>query len=114
MLKKIKTVNSYCMRELYLGKIFDFIFFGSFVFLITFIWSRYFVRNFWIAIVISILLTITFMTVANLLSKKKRERQKKEQHEKSEANAISTNFLLKSKQEILKIFFDEALQCEVG
>ena len=107
LLKKIVFGNSMCMKKLYLGKIFDFVLWGSFLFFVSFVWARYFFKNFWTAVLASIFITSFAMIVFRLINRKKLEKQKIELIKQKNASAISTDLLLKTKQEILKIFFEK-------
>ena len=92
------------MRVLKISKLFDFLFGVSFLFLISFVWIRYFFENIWLTLFLSSLLT--FLIVAVFHASQKYFLNKKNMTEKDIQNAsdIATNFLLLKKNETLKIF----------
>lgn len=92
------------MKVLKISKLFDFLFGVSFLFLISFVWIRYFFENIWLTLFLSSLLT--FLIVSIFHASQKYFLNKKNLTEKDIINAsnISTNFLLLKKAETLKIF----------
>ena len=95
------------MKKLYLGKILDFVLWGSLLFFVCFVWARYFLRDFWLAILLSAMITSFVMIISKLVSNKKMKRLEAELKKQKNASAISTHFLLMTKPEILKAFFEK-------
>ena len=92
------------MRKLRIGKLFDFVFGAGFLFLICFVWVRYFLHDFWLTIILTSLATFLIVAVYHVVSKKRYEKQSITENDMKCARAISTKFLLLTKQEILKEF----------
>src|SRR5574344_1867005 len=92
------------MKKTKFSKLFDFLFGSIFVFLICFVWSRYFIHNIWITVLISA--TITFCSVAlfHIVKSNKEVHQNFNQLELEKAHNFSLNFLLSTKQEVIKTF----------
>ncbi len=99
-----KLVNNSNMRVLRISKFFDFLFGTAFLFLICFVWTRYFVHDVWKTIAISAIVTFFIISVYHIIKNKKESRKQLTEQEIKNAKKISTNFLLKTKQEILKEF----------
>lgn len=104
MFNFVSFVNYLFMKVLKISKLFDFLFGVSFLFLISFVWIRYFFENIWLTLFLSSVLT--FLIVAIFHASQKYFLNKKNMTEKDIENAsgISTNFLLLKKTETLKIF----------
>ena len=87
--------------------IFDFVLGTSVLFFIIFVWTRYFLHDFWLTIIISAGLTFLTASVYQIVTAKKNKRKSISKQELNNAESISTGFLLSPKQEILKHFFDK-------
>ena len=95
------------MRILKLSKITDFIFFAGLMFLICFLWLRYFLHDFWLAVILSATITFVTMSIYHIFYKNKENKQNISHEEIKKANQITTKFLLSTKTEILKTFFEK-------
>lgn len=58
------------------------------IFLVTFIWARYFIRNFWLASLISVIVTVVFELLSRVIHKKKFQREELKLQEKEDAENI--------------------------
>lgn len=92
------------MKVLKIGKVFDFLFGAFFLFLISFVWLRYFLHDFWLTIFLSAVATFFVMAAYHVLQNKKESKKALTEKEIENAHAISTKFLLATKQEILQEF----------
>lgn len=92
------------MKKLRIGKIFDFVFGATFLFLMCFVWVRYFLHDFWITILLTGVITFLTIAIYHFFSKKKYDKHLLTEKEMQNASAISAKFLLMTKQEVLKEF----------
>lgn len=92
------------MKSNKLSLVLDLIFGTSFVFLICFIWARYFLHNLSLAILFSGIITFCVVGIFYFVKSKKSEKQKVSKTDLAKAHDISTYFLLCTKQETLKEF----------
>ena len=76
------------MKVLKIGKIFDFIFGATFLFLTAFVWIRYFLHNFWLTIVLSAIITFSIMAIYHYVQNRHNKAQVLTEKEKENANAI--------------------------
>ncbi len=95
------------MRVLKLSKIIDFIFGTTILFLICFVWTRYFLHDTWLTILISSTVTFVIATLYHFFSKSKNQKLELSNKEIKNASQISTGFLLSTKQQILKNFYEK-------
>lgn len=93
------------MRSFAVGKIFDFLFFSILIFLTVFVWSRYFLGNSLISVLIGAIVTFFVMTIFHFLTIKKRDKTKKQVEMQENASLIANSFLLSSKADVLKTFY---------
>ena len=92
------------MKTLKLSGILDFVFGTSFVFLICFVWSRYFLHNQLLSIFLCGIVTFCIVGLYYLLRRKKLAKIQVSKNELMDAHNIATHFLLCTKQEILQSF----------
>lgn len=95
------------MRVLKISKLFDFLFGVIVLFLISFVWTRYFIHDFWLTVLISAIITFFVSSIFHLINVKKQTKLSVSKEEIKNAEILSTSFLLSTKQEILKTFFDK-------
>ena len=95
------------MRVLRISKVFDFLFGAVLLFFISFVWTRYFIHDFWLTMLISIIITFLIASIFHIVNRKKQEKLNISREEIKNAEMITTYFLLSSKQEILKTFFEK-------
>lgn len=95
------------MKVLRLSKVFDFVFWYSILFFIFFVWTRYFIHDILTTVLLSAFLTFFVAIIYHFFSKKKSSRDNLTKLDEKNAEAITTGFLLSTKQEILKIFFEK-------
>lgn len=96
--------NKIFMKVLKISKVFDFLFGAFFLFLISFVWIRYFLHDFWLTIVLSAFATFLIMAIYHLLQSQKENKKLLSAKEIQNAHAISTKFLLQTKHEVLHEF----------
>lgn len=89
------------MKKTRLSKIFDFIFGTSFVFLMCFVWVRFFLHNFALTILLSATISFFVCGLYYFLSKQKTEKQQLSETELEKAHNISIHFLLSTKKETI-------------
>lgn len=92
------------MRTTYLSKILDFVFGNLLVFLIAYVWTRFFWTDQRINFLISFFVMILVCLLYNYFSEKKAKKTKTNKEQIQNANNISTSFLLSAKQDVLKTF----------
>ena len=95
------------MKVLKLSKILDFLFWYSILFFIFFVWTRYFLHDIFATILISATLTFLVAILYQFFNKKKMKKENLTKQDEKNADAITTGFLLSTKQEILKTFFEK-------
>ena len=95
------------MRVLKLSKVLDFLIGTSFLFLVSFVWARYFVHNVWLTVLISAISTFLIISIYHIIKKKKELNKFLNEQEIKNAHLISNKFLLLTKQEVLKEFEKE-------
>ena len=100
----MNIVNNFCVKVLNLSKFLDFLIGTSFLFLVCFVWARYFLHNFWLTIFVCSLATFLIVSLYHILKKQKQQQLILTEQEKNYAEMISTKFLLMTKQEILQEF----------
>ncbi|HBB44709.1 MAG TPA: hypothetical protein DCZ34_01100, partial [Clostridiales bacterium] len=89
------------MKKTRLSKIFDFLFGTSFVFLMCFVWMRFFLHNFVLTILLSFVISFCVCGLYYFLSKQKAEKQQLSETELEKAHNISMHFLLSTKKETI-------------
>ena len=94
------------MKVLRIGKVLDFLFGVSLLFFICFVWTRYFLHDTILTILISIIITFIVSSVFYILNNKKNKKVEITKQEIKNAKNITANFLLSTKQEILKTFYE--------
>lgn len=87
-----------------LSGIIDFIFGTTFVFATCFLWTRYFLHNFVLSILLSAIISFCVVLLYILLRRKKTEKALVAKSELAAAHDISTFFLLSTKPETIKAF----------
>ena len=92
------------MKKIRISNIFDFLIGTSFLFLVFFVWTRYFVHKIWLTIIISSVLTFFAISIYHIIQTKRQNKKILSENEMKNAHQISTKFLLMTKQEILKEF----------
>lgn len=92
------------MRKTKISFIFDFLFGVSFVFLVVFVWTRYFLHDFALTIIVSIVISFVICALYYFFVKRKQAKNELSNKEFQQINDISLNFLLSTKQENLKTF----------
>lgn len=92
------------MKTLKISSVFDFVFGTAFVFLISFVWSRYFLHDIFLTVFLSGIMTFLIVTIFHLIKKIKYKNKELSNGELKSAQNISTNFLLMTEQQILKEF----------
>lgn len=92
------------MKVLRISKLFDFLFGVSFLFLISFVWIRYFFENIWLTLFLSSLLTFLIVSIFHISQKYFLTKKNMTEKDIKNASDIATNFLLLKKTETLKIF----------
>ena len=95
------------MKVLKISKIIDFVFGTAVLFLISFVWTRYFLHDTWLTILISSIITFVVATIYHFISKTKKQKIELTNKEIKNAKQIATGFLLSTKQEILKTFYEK-------
>ena len=95
------------MKVLKISKIFDFLFGVSFLFLICFVWVRYFLQETWVTLLVSSFITFAIVSLFHISQKYISSRKELSTQEIQNAKNISNNFLLLKKSEILKEFEDK-------
>ena len=100
----IKFVNNQTMKVFHLSKIIDFVFGNLFVFLIAYVWTRFFWTDQRINISVSFFVTVLVCLMYNYFVEKKSQKKELSQKEIQNAENISTNFLFLTKTDIIKIF----------
>lgn len=89
------------MKKTRLSKIFDFLFGTSFVFLMCFVWVRFFLHNFALTILLSAIISFCVCGLYYFLTKQKTEKQQLSETELEKAHNISMHFLFSTKKEII-------------
>jgi hypothetical protein len=92
------------MKTTKLGLIFDFIFGTLFVFVVVFVWARYFLHNMVLSLLLSAVITFCVCGLYYFVSKKKKQEILMSKTELKLAHDISTYFLLCTKAETTKEF----------
>ncbi|HAJ78082.1 MAG TPA: hypothetical protein DCO89_03345 [Clostridiales bacterium] len=95
------------MKILRISKIFDFLFGIILLFFICFVWTRYFLHDVFLTLLISAIITFFISSIFYILNNKKTEKKSFSKQEIKNAKSISSNFLLSTKQEILKAFYEK-------
>lgn len=100
----LKFGNNFVVNVSKFGKMIDFVFGNLLVFLIAFVWTRFFWTdnriNFCVSLVVMILVCLTYNFIFEKKSKKIELSAKQEQN----ANAIVNGFLLSEQRNVLEIF----------
>ena len=95
------------MKNFKLSRIFDFIFFVSATFLICFVWTRYFVYDVALTLVLSSSITFLLTSIYHIFYVRKTIKKNHSLEELQNAEKFATHFLLSTKQEIIKEFNDK-------
>lgn len=94
------------MKKIKLSGILDFIFGTSFVFLICFIWARYFLHNQTLSILLCAVVTFCIVGLFYFVRRKKVLKNLVGKTDLEEAHNIATHFLLCTKPETIKEFYN--------
>lgn len=94
------------MKKSKLSLLFDFLFGVSAVFLVVFVWTRYFLHDFWLTIVLSVIISFCVCSLYYFVGRKKRKKLEISKSEVKKISDISTYFLLSTKTETLKTFLN--------
>jgi len=92
------------MRITYISKILDFVFGNLFVFFVTFVWTRFFWNDQRINLLVSFVIMVFVCLIYNYFSQKKAKKSEINKQDIQNAQDISTNFLVLSKNDVLKTF----------
>lgn len=95
------------MKNFKLSRVFDFVFFISATFLICFVWTRYFVYDFALTLVISSSITFLLTSIYHIFYARKMIKKNHNLEEVKNAEKFATHFLLSTKQEIIKEFSEK-------
>ena len=101
-------VNNYYMKKIYIYNFFDVFFRIIIVFLLSFIWIRYFVYSLWLCVVLSSVVTGVIEIGVQIIQKRRRKIQKISKDEKQKIENMINYFVFSSKAKVLDFFFNLA------
>ena len=94
------------MRRISLRNILDFMFGASFVFLVALIWCRLFSHNNILNVILASAISLIICTIIYLFRQKKYKKIEYNKFEQATIKSISNQFLLSTKQEVIKSFYN--------
>src|SRR5574344_474094 len=93
------------MKVTKLSKVFDFIFGASFLFLVIFILTRYFLHDIVFTLLLSLILTMCICTIFHILYKNKAKKTNFSKKEAENAQKIANFYLFSTQTEILQNYY---------
>ena len=93
------------MKKIFIFKTLDVFFRLFIIFLIAFVWIRYFIDSFWISLVISILATFAIDVIFSYIKNKKQNKINIKKEEQEKIDGYINSFIYCDKKYCLDFFY---------
>ena len=102
------VVNKYYMKRFNFFKTFDAFFRILIIFLVCFVWCRYFIDNLWISLVVTIIFTLLIDIILNFFKNKKQKKKNIHQEEETKIQQYINTFIFSEDSFSVNFFYELA------